>query len=208
MSRKDHFHKPDDRLESRLTELSVHMACGKLHGPTPADHQFRDVLPWQSCRCEDQPASSGLDVDEVLGLCVLCGRGIAETGPTRFSWFACQTCKSANNTLKDVWGVRPFALGRHSLMNGNAIKSGASQAEVCEGVGMLMAHIHGFRELDQWHKREWQRVAGQARDLFGGVEDVPLSRWRAELPESLEASADAMGRFLGRDDVLEALTGW
>jgi len=92
-------------------------------------------------------------------------------------------------------------------MNGNAIKSGASQAEVSEGVGMLMAQIHGFRELGQWHKREWPRVAGQTRDLFGGVKDVPLSRWRSELSESLEVSADAMGRYLERDDVLEAMSG-
>lgn len=205
MSRNYQSGNPDPRLVDRICEMSVHAACGELRGPTPPDSGSPAIPWWQSCTCEDEPVRWDHDVSSVQELCMLCCRGVARSGPSRFSWLACETCKDVNNTLGQVWGVRPFAFGRHSLMNGHAIRIGSSAAEISEGATLLTAAARGHGELFEWQQHEWQRVVGRARAIFGDVDDIPLSQWQAELPETREVTADAIGRYLDRDDIYEAI---
>lgn len=73
---------------------------------------------WQSSRHEDSPRKwRRCDVSRAYDLCVICARGTAG-GTLRWAWIRCDNCRAVNESLISTFGYRPFALGRHSLMNG------------------------------------------------------------------------------------------
>ena len=80
---------------------------------------------WQSCGDEDSPEKwEGFDVSREYDLCVICFRATAG-GRSRWAWLACEDCRAVNTALEAAWGFRPFALGRHSLMNGIGVRGGS-----------------------------------------------------------------------------------
>ncbi|EUA20568.1 hypothetical protein I552_6791 [Mycobacterium xenopi 3993] len=91
----------------------MHIPCGGLRGPVGGR--------WQSCRHENAPERwEGCDVSRAKDLCIICFRATAG-GTSRWSWLACENCRRVNAAiarLEPEYGERPFALGRHSLMNG------------------------------------------------------------------------------------------
>ena len=88
---------------------------------------------------------------------------------------------------------RPFALGRHSLMNGIGI-CGGDPPEVQEAqIARLAAFTKGDDRLREWRRREYPRLASK----FDPLADIPLREWRQEWPPSLSASVDAFARLLG-----------
>ena len=82
-------------------------------------------VKWQSCPDEDSPEKwVGCDVSRQFDLCIICFRATAG-GTSRWSWLACDDCRAVNDSIGSRWGFRPFALGRHSLMNGIGVRGGA-----------------------------------------------------------------------------------
>ncbi|MCV7260879.1 hypothetical protein [Mycobacterium shimoidei] len=178
----------DAALRESITELSVHMPCGGLRGPVDGR--------WQSCHHEDSPEKwDGHDVSREKDLCIVCFRATAG-GTSRWSWLACENCRRVNESiarLESKYGDRPFALGRHSLMNGIGVRAGAPPEVKKEQIARLVAFASGDDRLRQWRTREYRRLAGR----FDPLADIPLRVWQAEWPPSLEASVDAFARLLG-----------
>ena len=177
----------DTALRQRITELSVHIPCGYLRGPIHGR--------WQSCPDEDSPERwEGCDVSRAKELCIVCARGTAG-GVSRWSWLACEDCRSINNALARIWGVRPLALGRHSLMNGIGVRGGASRLERDEQAERVVEFVKNIGHLWNWRLREVRRLAA---DLDPRA-DITLSAWQEQWPPGRHASADAFSRLLDRD---------
>lgn len=179
----------DAALRERIVELSVHIHCGDLRGPIGGR--------WQSCRDEDSPERwEGCDVSSEKDLCIICFRATAG-GRSRWSWLACQNCLRVNETLarlESEYGDRPFALGRHSLMNRIGVRGLAPPEVQEEQIARLLAFLKGDDRLREWRRREYPRLASR----FDPVADVPLRIWQAEWPPSIKASVNAFERLLGR----------
>jgi hypothetical protein len=178
----------DAALRERIRELSVHIPCGGLRGPVNGR--------WQSCRDEDSPERwDGCDVSHGKDLCIICFRATAG-GTSRWSWLACTNCLRVNESiarLESQYGDRPFALGRHSLMNRIGVRGGAPPEVQQEQIARLVAFAKGDDRLREWRRREYPRLASH----FDPLADVPLRVWQAQWPPSLEASLDAFARLLG-----------
>ncbi len=183
----------DAALRERITELSVHLRCGQLRGPVYKDYLHR----WQSCRCEDSPQRWGrCDVSREYDLCVICARATSG-GTSRWSWIACEECRAVNASLAFELGFQPFALGRHSLMNGVGVRGGLPADERERQLARLaeFAKHHGY--LWHWRNAEVARLAM----AFNPQEDIPLSVWQKRWPPSRQASRDAINRMLGGEAV-------
>lgn len=179
----------DAALRERIVELSVHIPCGGLRGPVGGR--------WQSCPDEDSPERwEGCDVSREKDLCIICFRATAG-GTSRWSWRACGNCLRVNKAiakLQSKYGDRPFALGRHSLMNGIGVRGDAPPEVQEEQIARLVAFAKGDDRLREWHGQEYWRLASR----FDPLGDIPLRIWQAEWPPGLEASVDAFERLLGR----------
>jgi hypothetical protein len=185
----------DAALRERITELSVHVPCGSLRGPVPRACKWGNALQgrWQSCPDENSPEDwDGWDVSRALDLCIICFKATAG-GPTRWSWLACSDCRAVNTALEAAWGFRPFALGRHSLMNGIGVR-GSAPPEVREAqITRLAEFLNGDNRLRQWKKQEFERLARK----FDPLADVPLRIWQQEWAPGRHASLDAFSRPIG-----------
>ena len=189
-----HLSAADAALREQITELSVHIPCGRLRGPV--ERRGR----WQSCPDEDSPERwEGCDVSSAIDLCIVCCRGTAG-GTSRWAWLGCEHCRAVNNALEKRWGVRPLALGRHSLMNRIGIPANASPKVVEQQTARLMEFIEGIGHLRDWRGTEHARLAV----AFDRLADIPLPVWQQQWPPSLTASADAFSRFLDRELPLRA----
>lgn len=159
----------DAALRRRITEISVHIPCGWLRGPVPAIANWPDLQGlWQSCLDEDSPRKWGCDVSRALDLCIVCCRATAG-GPSRWSWLACADCRAVNTALESEWGFRPFALGRHSLMNRIGVRGGSPpevQKAQITGLFEFTKHVQGLHE---WKMQEYGRLASR----FDPLADVP-----------------------------------
>jgi hypothetical protein len=184
----------DAALRERLTELSVHIPCGRLRGPLPPEYRLPRGQPmrWQSCRDEDSPAVwEGCDVSREFDLCIICFRAMAG-GTSRWSWLGCEDCRKVNAAL-DSKDVRPFALGRHSLMNGIGIRGGTTPEIRERQTARLAEFARGDDRLRDWRRKEYGRLAGR----FDPDADIPLRDWQQEWPPGLDASVDAFYRLVG-----------
>jgi hypothetical protein len=184
----------DAALRKRITELSVHIPCGWLRGPVPRISKWPHLQGhWQSCPDEDSPEKwLGCDVSRALDLCIICFRATAG-GHTRWSWLACHDCLAVHTELESAWGFRPFALGRHSLMNGIGVRGGAPAEVQQEQIARLVKFAKGDGRLRKWREDEYSRLASR----FDPLGDIPLRVWQQEWVPSLGASWDAFSRLIG-----------
>ena len=177
----------DAALRKRIVELSLHIPCGGLRGPVHGS--------WQSCRDEDSPERwEGCDVSSEKDLCIICFRATAG-GTSRWSWLACADCRRVNASiarLQSKYGSRPFALGRHSLMNGIGVSAGASPEVQEEQIARLAAFAKGDDRLRDWRRREYWRLASR----FDSLADIPLAVWQQEWVPGQSASLDAFSRLI------------
>jgi hypothetical protein len=156
---------------------------------TPRTYYFRRC--WQSCPDEDSAEIwEGCDVSRAMDLCIICARGAAG-GASRWSWLACADCRAVNTALQSRWGFRPFALGRHSLMNGIGVRGGTSHAVQREQIERLEEFTKSIGSLRDWHTQEYRRLVGK----FDPLADIPLRLWQQEYPPSRTASWDAFSRL-------------
>lgn len=193
----DHTLTPADAaLRQRITELSVHIPCGRLRGPVRRrPYQPPGPLRWQSCRHEDNPEKwEGADVSRDHDLCIICFRATAG-GRSRWSWLACPDCRAVNEAIRERTGLRPFALGRHSLMNGIGVRLNAPAEVAAAQVDRLVAFSRGDSRLARWKHDEYRRLA----DAFDPAADVPLTQWQLQWPPGRRLSWDAFRRLLGND---------
>jgi len=184
----------DAALRERITELSVHIPCGGLRGPlqrrSPAHLELS--VRWQSCRDEDSPEKwEGFDVSREYDLCIICFRATAGGG-SRWAWLACEDCRAVNTAVESKWGFRPFALGRHSLMNGIGVRGGVPPEVQKEQLARLAAFAKGDDRLRKWRREEYARLAS----TFDPLADIPLRVWQQEWPAGRGPSWDAFSRLI------------
>ena len=185
----------DRALRTRITQLSVHIPCGGLRGPLQRTSRPYPGLHirWQSCPDEDSPQRwAGCDVSRQFDLCIICFRATAG-GMSRWSWRACEDCRDINESIGSRWGLRPLALGRHSLMNGIGVRGGAPPEEQRAQIERLMAFLRDGDGLRGWRSREYSLLASK----FDPLADIPLKTWQQEWPPGRSASQDAFERLLG-----------
>lgn len=187
----------DAALRERITELSVHIPCGGLRGPLqllPPSHPDGAVR-WQSCRDEDHPVTwEDADVSREHDLCIICLRATAG-GRSRWSWLACENCRAVNSAVETSWGFRPFALGRHSLMNGIGVQGGAPPEVQQRQISKLAEFTDGLGRLREWRRHEYRRLASR----FDPQADIPLRVWQQKWPPTRAASQDAFARLIGKE---------
>jgi hypothetical protein len=134
-----------------------------IAGPLQRKNPAYPNLPvtWQSCPDEDSPEKwEDCDVSRAYGLRIICFRATA-SGISRWAWLACEDCRAANKALESAWGLSPFALGRHSLMNGIGVRSGAPPEVQKEQLARLAAFAKGDDRLREWRRREYSRLASK-----------------------------------------------
>jgi hypothetical protein len=98
-----------------------------------------------------------------------------------------------NKAIESRWGLRPFALGRHSLMNGIGVRGGRPPEVQEAQIARLAAFLKGDDRLREWRRREYSRLASKFDPLAG----IPLRVWQQEWAPGKEASVDAFARLLG-----------
>jgi hypothetical protein len=98
-----------------------------------------------------------------------------------------------NTALETKWGFRPFALGRHSLMNGIGVRGGAPPEVQEEQIARLVAFTKGDNRLREWRTREYRQLASR----FDPLADIPLRVWQQEWEPGRSASVDAFSRLIG-----------
>ncbi|MBB2989664.1 hypothetical protein FHR72_001127 [Mycolicibacterium iranicum] len=185
----------DAALRERIRELSVHIPCGGLRGPLPQFTQSHSdgAARWQSCRDEDSPVTwEDADVSREHDLCIICLRATAG-GRSRWSWLACENCRAVNSAVETAWGFRPFALGRHSVMNGIGVQGRALPEVQRQQIERLAEFANGHRRLWGWRNQEYRRLASR----FDPQADVPLRVWQQGWPPTRRASQDAFARLIG-----------
>ena len=185
----------DAAVRRRIVELSVHIPCAGLRGPLQHPSPSHPDLPvrWQSCRDEDAPEKwECADVSREHELCIICFRATAG-GPSRWAWLACADCRSVNIAVGRAWGSRPFALGRHSLMNGIGVRGGAPPEVQQQQLARLVEFARGDSRLRDWRRDEYRRLANK----FDPLADIPLRGWQQEFPPGRTASRDAFARLIG-----------
>jgi hypothetical protein len=182
----------DAAVRARIKELSVHIPCGRLRGPVPLACKWHELHRcWQSCPDEDSPETwVGWDVSRAFDLCIICVRATAG-GPSRWSWLACDDCTAVNSLLESKWGFRPFALGRHSLMNNIGVRLGASPEVRAQQMARLTEFAKSVGSLRRWHRGEYLRLASR----FDPLADVPLHVWHQQWAPGRDASWDAFSRL-------------
>jgi len=177
-------------LRQQITELSVHIPCGRLRGPVGGPGGR-----WQSCQCEQSPEVwPGSDVPREIDLCIVCARGAAG-GTSRWAPIGCTHCRAVNISLGTDLGYRPLALGRHSLINGIGVRGGSPPVEQEHQTARLMQFQGHHRALWAWYREEFARLAA----VFDPQADVPLRSWQQQWPPSRDASEDAIRRMRHRD---------
>jgi hypothetical protein len=127
-------------------------------------------------------------------LCVICLRATAG-GVSRWSWLACADCRAINDELGARSGTRPFALGRHSIMNGVAVRGGQSPQVTESQISRLLEFGNGGgrSRLEAWREEEYHRLA----NAFDAGADVPLRVWQQQWPPGPATSLDTFRRLLG-----------
>ncbi|WP_238889422.1 hypothetical protein [Mycobacterium sp. IDR2000157661] len=182
-------------MRERVTQLSVHIPCGQIRGPIGPLQRSGSTSygRWQSCVDEDAPQKwAGCDVSREFDLCVICFRATAG-GTSRWAWLACEDCRTINDRIGSRWGFRPFALGRHSLMNGVGVALSSTEEAQREQIDRLVEFVRSRDGLRGWHSREYARLASR----FDPLADIPLRRWQEQWPPGRDASEDAFTRLFG-----------
>ena len=184
----------DRALRTRITQLSVHIPCGGLRGPLQRTSRPYPGLHirWQSCPDEDSPQKwAGCDVSRQFDLCIICFRATAG-GTSRWSWRACEDCRDINESIGSRWGFRPFALGRHSLMNGIGVRGGAPPEVQQAQIERLMAFLERRRRPARVAQSRIFLVGKQVRSSSRHpIEDVAarMAAWQERIAGRLRTLA-------------------
>jgi len=148
----------------------------------------------QGCPCEPSEPWPDCDVSRAKDLCLVCARGTAG-GTTRWSWLACGNCRAVEKGLQEWLGIRVLPLGRHSIMNGVALRVAQASQEEADAFAVRFEGLSlGWDGLYDWGHAEARRLADA---VVHGKPDVPLMVWQRTYPATVTASVDAYERFLG-----------
>jgi hypothetical protein len=129
-------------------------------------------------------------------LCVVCATGVAG-GPTRWAVLACRDCLAMNTRVARVLGLSHtgLPLGRHSIMNGTAIR--VTDAHDPAQAERLVAALHRMGSIQEQGRARARALADRH---FGDRRDrIPLFHWQEATPPGPQTSLAALLDLLGDD---------
>ena len=157
----------------------------------------------QRCKCQGRYSLEQLgDIDcpNGLTLCQVCARRLVG-GFSRYSWLACESCKTANKKFHFRMGFN-LPLGRHSVMNGVAIPANVPREELEKRISAMMTLTKSWEDLATW-------CTLKTRSLFESVPEwaemklIPIDLWEKKFESSLETSLNSFAEFYGVKDAKE-----
>lgn len=188
------YHDLDDAVARDVQQMwdgrQVCLACLELRQARP-----HDVA--EHCACTRYAVPAPDHVEARLpnrSLCILCATGVAG-GPTRWAVLACRDCREMDARIAGLFGLdrTGLPLGRHSIMNGAAIR-----------VTDAYDPAQGKRLAAALNQMGWIQDQGRARaraiadqhfpDRHGAV---PLWEWQQALPPGPATSLTALMDLLG-----------
>jgi hypothetical protein len=159
------------------------------------------------CRCIPRDEAwlaaewAGYDIPARIDMCELCGRGTMESG-YRYSWLACDLCREVNLEYGKSLGLErgPIPVGRHSLMNGSLVAVDAALDFPNEFAEIVQRNARSWWDLHEWGEAEVRRLLATTSWVEEGRTEVPLIEWMTTFPNTREASALALHRFMDAPD--------
>ena len=136
--------RPMRQCANAFTSFACTFRAGRFAAQSPADVRSPAVaiLPVRGPSIEVVGRRCVREYD----LCIICFRATAG-GASKFSWLACADCRAVNQRLGRLPGVRGFALGRHSFMNGIAVRLDAPPEVQSDQLDRLRAFSMGDDRL-------------------------------------------------------------
>ena len=183
-------------LPHEKKELAVCATCFEVR-------YVKESTKLQRCKCQGRYARAELgdtDCPNGLTLCQVCARRLVG-GFSRFSWLACESCKTANTKFHFKMGFK-LPIGRHSIMNGITIPANSPRAELEAGISNMMTLVKSWEDLNTW-------CSLKTRTLFESVPEwaelklIPIDLWEKKFESSLETSLNSFAEFYGVKDAKE-----
>lgn len=159
----------------RSSPLDAHDHCACTRYDVPAPDHVEARLPSRS-------------------LCIVCATGVAG-GPTRWAVLACPDCRSMDARIARLLGLERtgLPLGRHSIMNGAAIR-------LADGYDPKQADrlVAAIRRMG-WLQDHGRTKARALADLHFPNQHghIPLWRWQQATPPGQQTSLTALLELLG-----------
>lgn len=151
--------------------VSVEVDTGQLKGE------------WRPATAEARDSEPRLDFRPPVELCHCCGQELLSSGSRWSDWF-CAECKPRVQALNARAGVCVIPIGRHSLMNGIAIKLRDVDSDI--ELERLTARIRKMSaNIDRLH--DWKREIVRRNCAESGL----LGRHTISLAEYLQRVRDA-----------------
>jgi hypothetical protein len=177
-----------------VSALSVCRRCGVLRGDVVLS---KGIGVTQRCRCDgwrrDEPWER-CDFNCVAELCWCCASAVIPSG-SRWSSYFCDECRPRIVALNRGVGRCVIPIGRHSIMNGVALRANPPPTD--EALGRFVHDVGTIFEraarVARWRRRRVQRVLG----TIDGDDAAALVSYIAAAPSVLGDSARAY------DDLLE-----
>jgi hypothetical protein len=157
-------------------ELAVRMElcreCLVLRGPFFDSHNGCERV--QRCGCEPrEPLWNAFDYNCAAELCRCCASRVIGCG-SKWSVFFCDGCKRDVVAYNGGAGWNVIPIGRHSMMNGVALKTEHARNDVARGAFArgLSEVVDGIGRLERLHRAQVTRIVSSI-DASGTTVPVP-----------------------------------
>lgn len=186
-----HIYSTSSRVilaEDRVATVPDDLLCTACWRVPPCDH-----FP-------DPSRSTDPERDQPHHLCELCARSWAPMR-SRWSWLACQTCRSVNAAIRDAYGTF-LPLGRHSIMNGGAVDLSEPDPHIrARQQAHLDDVVEGMRGLLAWGQLQAREIHESLMPAeYLTASRIPTDVWQAHAQASWQASGNAWLGYNGLAD--------
>jgi hypothetical protein len=184
-------------------ELAARMdlcrTCLVLRGPFFDSHNGCERV--QRCGCElREPLWNAFDYNCAAELCRCCASRVIPCG-SKWSVFFCKACRRHVDPHNDAAGWTVIPIGRHSIMNGVALNTGAVRNGSARSAfaGDLSEVFGGIVRLERFHRAH---VAGIVSSIVALGPTVPAPQYiehATRSQSSEEAVFDALVHGIGAE---------
>src|SRR5580658_9930592 len=132
--------------------------CLVLRGPFFDSHNGCERV--QRCGCEPAgPLWNAFDYNRAAELCRCCASRVIRCG-SKWSVFFCEECKPHVVAYNGEAGWNVIPIGRHSMMNGVALKTEDARNDVARGAFArgLSEVVDGIGRLERFHHAQVRRI--------------------------------------------------
>jgi hypothetical protein len=153
------------------------MLCRRCAIPYDTKPRVTGVRQRCSCNRTEEEKWPRSDFPEHTRLCMCCLGEELRSGSRWSVWF-CEDCKWRAIVLNETFGTAVIPIGRHSIMNGFALKgddSSPTRAQTEQFVRQLNGMFGQINDLHEWMRCRLTYVLGQLGGAWAG--DLALSEF-------------------------------